>query len=319
MAYIRVKKDCDSASATIKPSVSYIKMDYVGPIFISSFFLDFFVADLNSLTVVELKQLLKEQDLPVSGNKSVLISRLEENDSEFYLFDEVENEDSSPIKTDVDCPFCDSLLRYPSDYLGDLSCPSCGKIFNPTIGQNQSQLSKDEQLPSSTFSINLGYVGLGIGLLAIFLFLTASNLTNEWDCSDTAYRDFDGDGVEEEYELCSSEYTIFDAPSTRIRLFSCFILVPLGIVLSLIGREQAASNFVAGGVATNNIEWENGKPIIASGVSVAPSVPNNKVRSVDSIIANIGAGLGIALLVLGVLAVIGVIILIFIALGALSG
>jgi hypothetical protein len=95
--------------------------------------------------------------------------------------------------------------------------------------------------------------------------------------------------------------------------------VPLGIVLSLIGREQAASNFVAGGVATNNIEWENGKPIIASGVSVAPSVPNNKVRSVNSIIANFGVVLGIALLVLGVLAVIGVFILLLVALGAFSG
>ncbi|HIG03597.1 MAG TPA: hypothetical protein EYQ53_04365 [Candidatus Poseidoniales archaeon] len=294
-------------------------MDDIGPIFISLTVFNFFVGDLNSLTVVEIKQLLKEQDLPVSGNKSVLISRLEESDSEFYLFDEEENEDFSPIKTEVDCPNCDSLLKYPSDYLGKLSCPSCKKTFNPTFGQNPSQFIKDEQLPSSTFSINLGYVGLGIGLLAIFLFLTASSLTNEWDCSGTFYADLDNDGIEEEHESCETKYTIFDAPSTRIRLFSCFILVPLGIVLSLIGREQAASKFLAGDGATNTIEWENGKAIVTPGISVAPRVPNNKVRSADSIIANFGVGLGIVLLVLGVLAVIGVIILIFFALSALSG
>jgi hypothetical protein len=93
----------------------------------------------------------------------------------------------------------------------------------------------------------------------------------------------------------------------------------LGIVLSLIGREQAASKFLAGDGATNTIEWENGKAIVTPGASVAPRVPNNKVRSADSIIANFGVGLGIVLLVLGVLAVIGVIILIFFALSALSG
>ena len=46
--------------------------------------------DLNSLTVKELKQLLREQDLTVSGNKSELISRLEDFREDFLSIDDEE-------------------------------------------------------------------------------------------------------------------------------------------------------------------------------------------------------------------------------------
>ena len=46
--------------------------------------------DLNSLTVKELKQLLREQYLTVSGNKSELISRLEDFREVFLSIDDEE-------------------------------------------------------------------------------------------------------------------------------------------------------------------------------------------------------------------------------------
>ncbi len=43
------------------------------------------MSGLNSLTVIELKQLLREQDRTVSGNKSELISRLEDFRERFLI------------------------------------------------------------------------------------------------------------------------------------------------------------------------------------------------------------------------------------------
>lgn len=46
--------------------------------------------DLNSLTIVELKKILKEQNLTVSGNKPELISRIEEFQDNFLAIDDGE-------------------------------------------------------------------------------------------------------------------------------------------------------------------------------------------------------------------------------------
>ena len=158
----------------------------------------------------------------------------------------------------------------------------------------------DENPSEFKIPINLGYIGLGIGLLAIFLFLFASNLTGEWKCSTKTYEW--ADGSSEEY-TCGSDYTIFDAPSTKIRCFSCFILVPLGILLSLAGREQNQGvdatklNYIAEGAATGY-------------VSVVISESDDKT-SASSIVSSAGLGLNISLLILGILAVIGFIALLF--------
>ena len=39
--------------------------------------------EYEDMTVAQLKELLREADLPVSGNKSVLIERLTQNDESF--------------------------------------------------------------------------------------------------------------------------------------------------------------------------------------------------------------------------------------------
>ena len=96
---------------------------------------------LNSLTVVELKQLLREQDLTVSGNKSELISRLEEFREDFLSVDDEETTsivisnpeeiilEKSIEKKETYCPSCSGLLRYPSDYHGAITCPRCKYRF----------------------------------------------------------------------------------------------------------------------------------------------------------------------------------------------
>ena len=97
--------------------------------------------DFNSLTVVELKQLLREQGLSVSGKKSELISRLEESKEEFIVIDEEEtvnitikrptkiHEEKTDGKIETYCRSCRATLRYPSDYSGTLTCPKCKRKF----------------------------------------------------------------------------------------------------------------------------------------------------------------------------------------------
>ena len=99
------------------------------------------MGDLNSLTVIELKQLLREQGLSVSGRKSELISRLEEHKEEFIVIDEEETvnvtikrptkipEDKTVGKKETHCRSCRATLRYPSDYSGTLTCPQCKYKF----------------------------------------------------------------------------------------------------------------------------------------------------------------------------------------------
>tara|TARA_X000001036_G_C20201786_1_gene611839 strand:+ start:133 stop:528 length:396 start_codon:yes stop_codon:yes gene_type:complete len=82
--------------------------------------------DLNSLTVVELKKLLKDQELPVSGNKSELISRLEENEN----LSTIRAEEIEKLATK--CPSCNSILRYPHEYYGKLRCSKCSRTFKPS-------------------------------------------------------------------------------------------------------------------------------------------------------------------------------------------
>ena len=110
--------------------------------------------DLNSLTVVELKLLLREQGLSVSGKKSELISRLEEPEEEFIVIDEKETvnvtinrptkipEEKTDGKIETYCRSCRATLRYPSDYSGTLTCPKCKRKFKVDANSIGSILAK---------------------------------------------------------------------------------------------------------------------------------------------------------------------------------
>ena len=105
---------------------------------------------LDSLTVVELKQLLKEKGLPVSGKKAELIARLEPKEDFIHLYDENEDEEEkvpevkkpSGGKIEMDCPSCDTRIRVPSDYSGKVKCPVCDHSFD----------ASEIETPSTPFS-----------------------------------------------------------------------------------------------------------------------------------------------------------------------
>ena len=124
--------------------------------------------DLNSLTVVELKQRLKDQALSVSGNKSELISRLEENENTpLTSAEEVE-------KLTIACPSCNSILRYPHDYDGKLRCPTCSRTFNPssprTSGSNIKPLG----------ALLFGSLALVLVAVLIFVYVIVIPMSCMW-------------------------------------------------------------------------------------------------------------------------------------------
>ena len=102
------------------------------------------MGDLDSLTVVELKQRLKEKGLPVSGKKAELISRLEPEGDFIYLYDEDGNEEDdipelkkpSGDKVEMDCPSCDTRIRVLSDYSGKVKCTVCDHSFDASEIEN---------------------------------------------------------------------------------------------------------------------------------------------------------------------------------------
>ena len=65
------------------------------------------MSEFDNLTVAELKVLLKEADLPVSGKKADLIARLEENTEEVDQDEEVASNESEEILDDMDDEFDD--------------------------------------------------------------------------------------------------------------------------------------------------------------------------------------------------------------------
>jgi len=112
--------------------------------------------DLDSLTVVELKQRLKEKGLPVSGKKAELRARLELEEKFIYLYDEEDNvpevKKSSEDKVEMDCPSCNTRIRVPSDLSRKVKCPACDFSFR----------GSEIETPSASFHTPIMRLGGGL-------------------------------------------------------------------------------------------------------------------------------------------------------------
>ena len=93
-------------------------------------------SDYDGLTVADLKELLRERQLPVSGTKGVLLARLEEFDArsaEATQPSEGASETTSIYdalrvkeeKVNFKCRVCGVLLAVPTGYKGKVECPAC--------------------------------------------------------------------------------------------------------------------------------------------------------------------------------------------------
>ena len=64
--------------------------------------------DYQSMTVVQLKEILKERGLPISGNKSRLIFRLQSMTESISI--EEESDEKTDVKREIDCYKCNQTI-----------------------------------------------------------------------------------------------------------------------------------------------------------------------------------------------------------------
>ncbi|MBI31725.1 MAG: hypothetical protein CMB72_03925 [Euryarchaeota archaeon] len=217
----------------------------------------------NEWTVATLKDELRERNLPVSGNKSVLVQRLIDNDKEHPKEEKIEFE----------CSSCDSTLRISAKHTRKVKCPKCGEI---------QQINASIKIPNLPKLPDLGKINLfgnlskqnqtatiisGIGIILLissgFLFLNALSINSEnqhtfdvpydeiettkWNCEDgTQVMLLDvNDGVED----CPDGSDEWAEKMIGQIFYSCCILLPLSLIMGLIGvfssQSKGSTNFDA--------------------------------------------------------------------------
>jgi len=195
-------------------------------------------SDYDGLTVADLKELLRERQLPVSGTKGVLLARLEEFDArsaEATQPSEGASETTSIYdalrvkeeKVNFKCRVCGVLLAVPTGYKGKVECPAC-KTQQPVPKPSTSDERYPFDLTRNQWSMAVSMAGVVIALLSILVFFSA--FSYEVMCPEDARGEVVQDG--ETYRTCDGGS--WGPTLTRI-FFSCFVLVPLAAALTQSG------------------------------------------------------------------------------------
>ena len=194
--------------------------------------------DYDELKVADLKGLLRERGLPVSGTKAVLIARLEEAElpqqtSMAPQQEAVEDELHAPAssvadeKVHVRCRVCRAVMAVPVGYKGRVECPSC-KTQQPVGKDVSSDGAYPFNLTQNQWSLAVSIAGVALGLLAILVFFSA--FSYEVMCPEESRGEVVEDG--ETYRTCSGGS--WGPTLTRICV-SCFLLVPMAASLTQAG------------------------------------------------------------------------------------
>ena len=108
--------------------------------------------DLDSLTVVELKDRLRAEAKMVSGTKKELILRLRGQKSETFLeFEEgkrnpATSQPGALSKKQVPCSYCQQILNVPEGYEGAIKCPVCKGSFHHAQSQDLEHYAFRKQM-----------------------------------------------------------------------------------------------------------------------------------------------------------------------------
>jgi hypothetical protein len=219
-------------------------------------------------TVIQLKGLCRENGLPLSGTKSVLIERLQKFDqtttsppTSIQLSGSAEgnpklnNPEPAPEEmNEISCVKCGTILRVPTSYAGLISCPSC-KTKQEASGKaaaSASAPSSTGTVPSETRfvdgftnqqkSVLMMLGGVGISLVAIWLALAEWNLW--WDC------EVNYDRPASYTEMGCGQNTFFSTMFT-----SCCLLLPFGFFLATFGYNFGQNQVVTPQVHTGAIPY----------------------------------------------------------------
>ena len=222
---------------------------------------------LDDLTVAQLKDLLRDRDLPVSGNKSELIERLRSSEPSKVSASENEGDGASmqgvkisERKTKFRCRVCNALLAVPSDYNGDVECPTC-KARQPVRSTEASVSVFNVNLTQNQVSLGLSISGVIVGILAIVVFF--SGFTAEAWCPEEDRTTVVENG--EEYYTCNSDEFLWETTAAKRFFWACCLFAPLSgaLTASGLGYRKPAVELTQQTMLTPS-EQKNDAPYMAS-------------------------------------------------------
>jgi len=265
------------------------------------------VNELEKLTVVELKSILKERGLTTSGTKKVLIQRLESADSK-----------KPEVKVEFECIHCSSRLRIPKSYNGKIKCPSCSNEQEISGSKLKEELSMDliinkiKNLDQQQISLAISLIGIIFAFFAIIIFFSAFSYDAMCTEEDQGTITIDG----EEFDSCDSSGVIWETGTAKRIFNACCILVPISSLLTVSGFLMRKESKVK-----NVPEVTMLKPDNLGRYSIEDSKNQNHDDSNMSKIIQIGGmGIGVSLgvitIVLGILLLVFIIFVFSIILGA---
>ena len=225
-------------------------------------------SDYEGKTVIQLKGMCRENDLPVSGTKPVLIERLQNFDqtkpsppasvqlsSSAGAATKLDNPESVPEEmNEISCVKCETILRVPTSYDGLISCPSCktkqqasGKAAMPSSDSTSpspgsSKTQQVEGLTNQQKSVIMMLVGVGVSLVAIWLALAEWNLW--WDCEVNYNQPASYD------EMGCGQNSFFST-----MFMSCCLLLPFGFFLASFGYNFGQNQEVTPQVPTGAVPY----------------------------------------------------------------
>lgn len=269
------------------------------------------ISKYYNLTVAELKELLKERKLPVSGTKKILIQRLEEYDSE-NSNTVVEKPER---KVDLKCGQCSTRLRVPKSYNGNIKCPNCSNVQEISGAELNDHLSLDsiiekiKNLDRKTVSLGISIIGIIIAFVAIFTFFSA--FSYEAMCNEEDRTTVTVDG--EEFQGCDGGVLWETKAWDRISN-ACCILVPLSLILTIIGYTTRKKS----GVTTKlePITGDDGKITISSPMKNKNTTGDKMIEGLQIGFMGFSISLGVITIILGILLLLFIIFVFSIILGA---
>ena len=171
----------------------------------------------DGLTVAELKDMLRERGLPVSGNKGVLLERLAGQGATSKQPATVEVSASTSVKDDVEaeekihfnCRVCSALLAVPISHRGVVECPSCKARQPVGAPPTEKMLRLPFDITQNQVALTFSVAGLVLGILAIFVFMSA-------------------------FTMDAVSYSTTGAMLSRL-FYSCCLMVPIAYMLTQAG------------------------------------------------------------------------------------
>ena len=207
----------------------------------------------EAMTVVDLKEALRERGLPVSGRKADLIERLS-------AAGPASTTPSSALAgpgpgssvaaaqpqavqlgtVEVACASCGQYLSLPASHKGRFQCPTCGfeqtlsTAATPTPAPAPDPMAalSERYAAARTTATRLNIAGIVVGVLAVIVFFSgvAQFGPDPEDCTESEYQ---GETV----LTCSQDGTIFEETGAWNTLgLACCLLVPLALALPVVAQ-----------------------------------------------------------------------------------